>query len=85
LRQGANLPLAGKVIASFHKGTDFCPCGLTLSGHVNTESHGNTYTSVGRAIVAGIAVAVDIGGIGRVTTPSRSQPPVGAGTPITDN
>ena len=83
------MPLAGKVIVSFHKGADFCrgyaPGLLCLAVKINMESHGNTDARVTRGIVVGIAVAVDNSGVGRIAAPSGNKPPVGAGTPRTDN
>jgi len=50
---------------------------------MNTESHGNTPRRVAGVVVAGIAVAVDIRGIGRKTAPSGRKPP--PGHTFTDN
>jgi len=44
---------------------------------MNTESHGNTPGRVAGGIVVGIAVAVDIRGIGREAAIGSQKPPPG--------
>lgn len=44
----------------------------TLSGRINTESQGGPNASVGRIVVVGVAVVVDIRRIGGITAPGRS-------------
>ena len=70
LCQCANLPLSGgSLFPSIKARISAGIIRLTLSGHVNTESDGNTPRGVASGRIVGIAVVVDISGIGREAAP----------------
>ena len=55
---------------------DFCFLRRTLSNHCDSESERHPEV-IGAVVVVGIAVVVDIAGIGRIATIHGQKPPVG--------